>query len=77
MSSSPASGDTPLEERIPRVVRYNLNANGVIDETHIKVHLCSSIGGYTPDEVEAALAECVDRGTVEKVDGGYRPPDDG
>ena len=63
-----------LEERILSVARYNLNANGIIDETHLKIHLCSSIGGYTPDEVEAALAECVDRGTVEKAEGGYRVP---
>lgn len=69
-----ASGDDPPEERIPRVVRHDLNANGVIDETHLKIPLCSSIGEYTPDEVEAALAECVDRGTVEKADGGYRVP---
>ena len=74
MSSGPASGDAPLVERLPRVVRHNLNANGVIDGTHLTLHLCSSIGGYTPDEVEAALAECVDRGAVEKVEGGYRVP---
>ena len=54
----------PLEERILCVARYNLNANGIIDETHLKIHLCSSIGEYTPDEEEAALAECVDRATL-------------
>lgn len=69
------SGDDPLDERLPRVVAYNLNANGIIDETRLKLHLCSSIGGYTPEEVEAALAECVDRETVDRLDGGYTVPE--
>ena len=76
MNNSPASGGDPLAERFPCVVTYNLNTNGIIDEMRLKLHLCSSIGGYTADKVEVALTGCVDRDTVEKVDGEYTIPED-
>lgn len=73
--SDHAGGADPLTERIPRMVKYNGGAGGVMDETHIRLHFCSTIGGYAPGDVSSAIQECVDRGVIEKTEDGYRPAD--
>lgn len=62
----------PLETRVPNTVCLQA-VNGPVPDHTIVLTLACHAGQYEPDDVRKALDAAVERGDVERVDGGYQP----